>query len=405
MELNFNLVYQISFENNSFLILQNYCEDLISRNPVKIFKSINLSPTSTSEKLLISLIQNKNLQISEIQIWEQVLKWGFTQNPELPSDPTNFSKEDFNTLKNGIQQFIPYIEFYNLTSEEFSDKVLPYKKILPKELYKNLLKYFLKPNNQKLGSDTIKNTEEISEEYLNSLTPKARKEVLMSELKIRFKYIPSIPAEEDNSIAEQLLTSKVTEVLQMLNNMSLLQQRIAEARNIILNDKKYHDNEEVNIQTTSLINNNSNQIVSQKEIFLKAINKLCPNNSGDILDHLMTLSHKERSLCLFNEQYLNKKIIGANAALKFVNTNYEQYKETEEFMENLKNKPFNEQQKKLGDRLFPKIKNFGLKSAIASKVALNLLDTNDLYELAHSMNDKEKLKQMVIAAINVVQPK
>ncbi|RIA86820.1 hypothetical protein C1645_878440 [Glomus cerebriforme] len=92
-------------------------------------------------------------------------------------------------------------------------------------------------------------------------------------------------------------------------------------------------------------------------------------------------------------------------AAKFANTNYEQYKETEEFMETLKNKPFNEQQQKLGDRLFLKIKDLGLKSAVASKVTINLLDTNDLYKLAHYMNDKETLQQMVTAATKVVQSK
>ncbi|RIA86816.1 hypothetical protein C1645_878438 [Glomus cerebriforme] len=117
----------------------------------------------------------------------------------------------------------------------------------------------------------------------------------------------------------------------------------------------------------------------------------------------MTLSPKERSLCLFNEQYLNKKIIEADAALKFANT--EQYKEIEKFMETLKNKPLNEQKQKLGDRLFPKIKNLGLKSATASKVTIKLLDTDDLYELAYSMDDKEKLQQMVIAATKVIQSK
>src|SRR5205085_2674172 len=82
------------------------------------------------------LIQDDNLQMSEIQVWENVLKWGLAQNLELPSDVENFSKEDFNTLKNNLQQCIPFIRFYNLTSEEFSDRVLPYEDILPKELYK-----------------------------------------------------------------------------------------------------------------------------------------------------------------------------------------------------------------------------------------------------------------------------
>ncbi|RIA98840.1 hypothetical protein C1645_29492 [Glomus cerebriforme] len=101
MELNFNLIYQTSFENDSFLELQQYCIDLISKNPDKIFKSLNFS--SIPEKLLISLIQDANLQMSEIQVWDHVLKWGFAQSPELPSDPTNFSKEDFNVLKNNLK--------------------------------------------------------------------------------------------------------------------------------------------------------------------------------------------------------------------------------------------------------------------------------------------------------------
>jgi hypothetical protein len=153
MNENFDFVYQTSFENDSFTELQKYCTDLMTKEPDKIFKSPNFS--SISEKLLVSIIQNNNLQMSEFQIWEHILKWGLAQNPELPSDFTNYSKDDFNTLKNTLQQFIPFIRFYRFTSKEFIDKVLPCKRILPKELYKNLLKTFLnlldpdiKPNDE-----------------------------------------------------------------------------------------------------------------------------------------------------------------------------------------------------------------------------------------------------------------
>src|SRR4051794_7407068 len=148
MEQNFDMIYRTSFENDSFSELQKYCTDLISKGPDKIFNSLNFS--SISEKLLVSLTQSENLQMSEIQIWENVLKWGLAQNPELPTDPEDFSKDDFNALKNSLQQCIPFIRFYNLTSKEFSDRILPYKKILPKELYKDLLKYFLNPNKKSI---------------------------------------------------------------------------------------------------------------------------------------------------------------------------------------------------------------------------------------------------------------
>ncbi|UZO02786.1 uncharacterized protein OCT59_021264 [Rhizophagus irregularis] len=71
MEQNFELIYQTSFENNSFLKLQKFCNDLISKEPSKIFNSPNFS--SIPEKLLITLIQIDNLQMDEIQVWEHEL--------------------------------------------------------------------------------------------------------------------------------------------------------------------------------------------------------------------------------------------------------------------------------------------------------------------------------------------
>ncbi|CAB4440704.1 unnamed protein product [Rhizophagus irregularis] len=112
MEQNFNLIYQTSFENDSFSELQKYCTDLMTKEPIKIFNSLNFS--SIPEKLLITIIQNDNLQMN-----------------------------DFNALKSTLQQFIPFIKFDNLTSKEFLDEVFPYREILPEELHINLLKTFL----------------------------------------------------------------------------------------------------------------------------------------------------------------------------------------------------------------------------------------------------------------------
>ncbi|GBC26075.2 BTB/POZ protein [Rhizophagus irregularis DAOM 181602=DAOM 197198] len=99
IEQNFNMVYQASFENNSFLELQKYCTKLISDEPDKIFQSLNFS--SIPEKLLASIIQNDNLQMSEVQVWEHVLKWGIAQNPELSSDPTIAKVRDSNEILGG----------------------------------------------------------------------------------------------------------------------------------------------------------------------------------------------------------------------------------------------------------------------------------------------------------------
>ncbi|PKY27038.1 hypothetical protein RhiirB3_415723, partial [Rhizophagus irregularis] len=94
--------------------------------------------------------------MSEIQVWKYMIKWGLAQNPGLPSDPATFSKDDFNVLKNTLQQLIPFIEFTNLTPKEFSDEVLPYKKVLPKELYKDLLNIFLNSHPDSRPNDKSK---------------------------------------------------------------------------------------------------------------------------------------------------------------------------------------------------------------------------------------------------------
>ena len=155
IEQNFSLIYQTSFEHDSFSELQKFCTDIVTDEPDKVFKSADF--TSIPEKSLVSIIQNGKFQMSDVQVWEYVLKWGLAQNPELPSDPASFSKDDFNTLKNTLQQCIPFIRFYNLSSKEFLDKVLPYEEILPKELYKDLLKKFLSLSPDSRPSDKSKN--------------------------------------------------------------------------------------------------------------------------------------------------------------------------------------------------------------------------------------------------------
>jgi hypothetical protein len=100
------------------------------------------------------------------QVWEHVLKWGISQNPGLPSDPSNYSKDDFNTLKKTLQQFIPFIKFFNLNHKEFLNKVYPYKKIIPKDLRENLIKHFIDQPNNKPESKII--TKEINSKSIDS---------------------------------------------------------------------------------------------------------------------------------------------------------------------------------------------------------------------------------------------
>ncbi|CAJ0745296.1 18530_t:CDS:10, partial [Entrophospora sp. SA101] len=276
----------------------------------------------------------------------------------------------------------------------------------------------------------------------------ARKEVLMSELQKRFKNIPSVPHDEVNYIIEYLLNLKTPEVLHILKDATALQYRKLDKNGAAMRGLFF---------TTDLTSSAAQ--VSQKEKFHKAILKICPGNVDEILELILTLSTKERRSCYFNAEYLNKRIHEAIQALEVVtnddnlscspksaapsteitpistppfiksteslnltnkttynvktinpitsttttsptssSTRNSEWDEIQQFMDSIKFKPVHERKQKLGDRLFRKVKSLGLKSAMASKVTINLLDTDDLYELAHSMNDNDKFREKVAAA-------
>jgi hypothetical protein len=206
MEENFNLICQTSFENDSFLELQKFCTHLTSEEPEKIFESPNFS--SIPEKLLITVIKSDNIQMEEIQVWEHVLRWGLAQNPELPSDPTNFSKEDFDNLKNSLKNCIPYIKFHNLSSDEFSEKVLPYRKILSEELYEDLLKHFLDSNNQPIKKSRIPKETDIDSkiitfQHVELITKWIDKLEITDEIKNTYKFKLLLRGSRDGFTADK----------------------------------------------------------------------------------------------------------------------------------------------------------------------------------------------------------
>src|SRR5581483_6188237 len=113
VEQYFELAYRISFQSNSLLEFQKFCTNLITKFPEKIFKSPDF--TSLSEKPLLSLIKRDDLQMDEIEVWEYVLKWGLEKNPTLILDPSTWSDEDFQMMKNTLQNCFPLIRFFSLS--------------------------------------------------------------------------------------------------------------------------------------------------------------------------------------------------------------------------------------------------------------------------------------------------
>ncbi|CAI2196050.1 14058_t:CDS:1, partial [Funneliformis geosporum] len=50
---------------------------------------------------------------------------------------------DFLALKNTLNQFITHIRFFELSSKDFNDKVRPFKKLLPKTLFEDIVTFYM----------------------------------------------------------------------------------------------------------------------------------------------------------------------------------------------------------------------------------------------------------------------
>ncbi|EXX64565.1 uncharacterized protein OCT59_025416 [Rhizophagus irregularis] len=172
MEQNFELIHRTSFQSNSLIQLQQFCTNFMVNYPEKVFKSFDF--TSLPEKSLVQLIKRDDLQMKEIEVWEHLLKWGLAQNPTLLPDPDTWSDDDFNIMENTLQHCMPLVRFFSLSSKEFLQKVHPYKKLLKRQLYENLLSSHLDPDSEPTDNITlprnIKMGEIIDSKIINNLS-------------------------------------------------------------------------------------------------------------------------------------------------------------------------------------------------------------------------------------------
>ena len=144
-------VHNFASSTDSLQQLGDYCNQLMLSSPGIIFKSSNM--VDLPKATLISLLKNDELDMEEVDIWLSVVQWVITQIPGLSDSPTNWSPNDVNAVKDIITECMPHIRFFNMSSEEIRERVIPYADVLPKELLPDLFCYYVpndKPKTQKL---------------------------------------------------------------------------------------------------------------------------------------------------------------------------------------------------------------------------------------------------------------
>jgi hypothetical protein len=137
-------ILETVYQRETFTDLWNYYLDKICDKPDVLFKSnefINLKAP-----LLELLLKRDDLSLNEIDIWDSLIEWSFSQNPSIQKDVKKWNKEEITIMERILHRFIPLIRFYDMSSEDFLLKVYPFKVLLPEDLIDNVLTFHMAPS-------------------------------------------------------------------------------------------------------------------------------------------------------------------------------------------------------------------------------------------------------------------
>ncbi|PKC75342.1 hypothetical protein RhiirA1_528877 [Rhizophagus irregularis] len=94
------------------------------------------------EEMICTILDQENLNIEEIFIWDKMIEWGIARNPSLAEkEIAKWMEDDFIILQKSLKRLIPLVRYYDIFSKDYFDKISPYEKILPEELNNDIFQY------------------------------------------------------------------------------------------------------------------------------------------------------------------------------------------------------------------------------------------------------------------------
>ncbi|KAG9287972.1 hypothetical protein G9A89_017567 [Geosiphon pyriformis] len=134
---------QIVSRHEPFGKLKEHYFQMVGNNPQFIFKSNDF--LSLEESVLVSLLQKDDLNMEEIEVWQSLIKWGIGNTPRLiEQELVSWDAEKFAALQKTIRKCIPLIRYYDISGDDYFNYVIPYKKIIPKSVRKEIWAHHLK---------------------------------------------------------------------------------------------------------------------------------------------------------------------------------------------------------------------------------------------------------------------
>ncbi|RIB27892.1 hypothetical protein C2G38_2060760, partial [Gigaspora rosea] len=132
------------FQNENFIDLHKFCNDIIAKHPRMIYDSDDLN--TLQENALISLLKNDNLQMEELEIWDKAILWGKAKTPNLPPNLKEWTDDNFKSLKTTLQNCLPHIRYFQISGEDVLKKIKPYRNILDENTWDDIMSKLVAPN-------------------------------------------------------------------------------------------------------------------------------------------------------------------------------------------------------------------------------------------------------------------
>ncbi|RGB31949.1 hypothetical protein C1646_816955 [Rhizophagus diaphanus] len=142
---NFVFVLNTVCSLTSCKILQDHCFETICFDPELLLASDSFP--KLDKDILYDLLERDDLLIQEIVVWDHLIKWGIEQTPGLGSlncDRNKWNNEDYEALKETLNEFIPLIRFTEISLDDFNYKIRTYKDIIPNQIYEEIERFHYK---------------------------------------------------------------------------------------------------------------------------------------------------------------------------------------------------------------------------------------------------------------------
>ncbi|CAG8491258.1 6424_t:CDS:2 [Ambispora gerdemannii] len=126
--------------------LSEHSNKIINEEPHLILKASDF--LSLKESVLVSLLKRDELAMDEIEIWNSMIKWGTGNTLNLGNQPVSkWTPQNFAALEKTLHQCIPLIRYSDISSNDYFKKVMPYRKIIPKDMKTEILGYHFTNSN------------------------------------------------------------------------------------------------------------------------------------------------------------------------------------------------------------------------------------------------------------------